>query len=683
MKNDGTTLPVLFAVALSGSVALFASSSVCAAEHECKRTSSCTALGDGFCSFSNSVGPNGLRVFNFSSPTSALQALERGVCPLGERVGHISGKDICTRQRSFPNALNTEITTTETVPHRRFCGRWLDSSAPSRETRYWAFFDAGDVAKDLNDAIVQKYEIRNAITNAGKFLTRCNTMIQTSSVAASSQIAFHYLRSLLPAPYTRSELVRASGVLAAFFCDAPLKVGITMRFKRISVDVASGSLLAPAEVAARLYEVGESRNTIRDAEAFATAALASNRNYVDKNDIQEVVSGSLRGTTLDGVLHLDVAQTVSAPHLAGFLDAVDKTSVQAGHAYLLGLASTCASEVRNVVSGEIIKENSNDNVRDHQLALGRLPSKNEGLDMITPSDMLNATSTGWSALRRRGRSSDATSSCEYALKTTFPDELDSSVFNFLVPPRLYERLETVARIVRDAVRVTVLGPIFSPLFDDPDGLAALVQTSVMRVAGAPRTSWAGRASPRLSPGFESDDGTFVMMLKQARAVYNDRIGMAGLGVSSAPPLMSSTNRNAYMIFQAGVAMVLPGILVPPFADDRYDDASLYSRIGYVVAHEFAHVTAAVTWNEMSMAKFLGDLQYAPSEFVEAIADIIAVAAVVNTGKVDNSTMCSSVSQLWCASTPFLDAITPSSPTGSHPPANARGDRLCKFLSKYF
>ena len=35
-------------------------------------------------------------------------------------------------------------------------------------------------------------------------------------------------------------------------------------------------------------------------------------------------------------------------------------------------------------------------------------------------------------------------------------------------------------------------------------------------------------------------------------------------------------------------MILPGLIVPPFADERYDDESLYARFGYGVGHELAH-----------------------------------------------------------------------------------------------
>ena len=54
-------------------------------------------------------------------------------------------------------------------------------------------------------------------------------------------------------------------------------------------------------------------------------------------------------------------------------------------------------------------------------------------------------------------------------------------------------------------------------------------------------------------------------------------------------------------------MLLPGLLVPPFADERYDQPSLYARAGFVIAHEFAHVTAYTQqWNGAYAERLLAD-----------------------------------------------------------------------------
>jgi hypothetical protein len=660
-------------------------------------------LEDGWCSFTNVVTPAGYKLFNTSTSSGSLQALERGVCPWGERQNLIDDELVCLRQRSFPSALNTEIMDSGGDSyHRRYCGRWLDSQSPLR-TRYWSLFDAEAVAQDVTDAISSKYKVRNAVTNTGKFRSACVRMVTSNSGGPAGQLAYQHLKALLPVPATREELVSSAGVLAAHYCDAPAMIGVTYKTysnNGLAINVTGGATLTASEVSQQLYAAGESRSVMAGAEAFAETALHSGAVVATKADIERYVAGSVRGTVLDGTITIEIKYTTELPHLARFLAAADQHGLGPAHSYLLGLAATCAYAVRSVVTGEMGLPRTLTPPEDidifeegHTATLGRMPSRRSGerIEAVSPERMLNATSTGWSALRRRGiiasaHRSSAVSACNYAMATAFPDELDASVFNYLVPLRLYSRLQAVDAVIREAVRVTIRGPVIAPLFADPTDASNRAGASVLRVAGAPRGSWAGRAAPVLTPGFEDRDGSLVMLLKQARAVYNDRLGLAlsGAGVVQHPPLMASSSRNGYMLYYAGVAMLLPGIMVPPFAGVDYDDMSLYSRLGYVIAHEYAHVTAGVTWNEMAMANFLSNLGYAPSEYVEAIADVIAVSALLNAGLVDNSTMCASVSQLWCAST-TLDALRPYFliPTGSHPPANARGDRLCQFISQHY
>lgn len=601
---DESSTGVLVSVGLSMFVALLASSSLCAVSQDCVRSHTCADLDDGWCSFSNVVTPAGYRLFNTSTSSGSLQALERGLCPWGERQNLIDGQLACLRQRSFPSALNTEIMDPGSFAyHRRYCGRWLDSQSPTT-TRYWSLFDADDVAQDVSDAIYSKHKVRNAVTNTGKFRSACMRMVTSNSGGPAGQMAYQHLKALLPTPSTREELVTIAGVLPAHYCDAPMMVGVTYLpyiNGGLAINVTGGSTLAASEVSQQLYAAGESRRVLAEAEEFAAAALASGAMVVVRADIDRYIAGSLRGTVLDGASAGGIGRTVDARHLARFLAAADTKGIKAAHSYLLGLAATCAYAVRSVVTGEVglpqslMPEDGIDLYQEvgHTATLGRLPSRRGGerIEPISPARMLNATSTVWSALRRRGvvasaHRSSAVSACTHAVATTFPDELDASVFNHLVPMKLYNRLQPMTAVIREAVRVTVLGPLISPLFADPASLANRVATSVMRVAGAPRGSWAGRAAPELAPGFASSDGSLVMMLKQARAVYNDRIGLAlsGAGVVQHPPLMASSSRNGYMLFNAGVGMLLPGIMVPPFAGVDYNDMSLYSRIGYVIAH---------------------------------------------------------------------------------------------------
>jgi len=149
-----------------------------------------------------------------------------------------------------------------------------------------------------------------------------------------------------------------------------------------------------------------------------------------------------------------------------------------------------------------------------------------------------------------------------------------------------------------------------------------------------------------------------------------------------PPLFPSLTRNAYLLTLAPCAMLLPAILVPPFASDRYDQRSLYNRIGFVIAHEVAHVASRPElWDQQERDRLLSN--YSASAHTEAAADLTAADAVVSTGKTTSEALCADVSQMWCGRepTPLWGSSTSVAPARSHPPVNARGDRICEFLRR--
>ena len=186
-----------------------------------------------------------------------------------------------------------------------------------------------------------------------------------------------------------------------------------------------------------------------------------------------------------------------------------------------------------------------------------------------------------------------------AAKRVFPDDFDRIAFNALVTPELYARLELLANQVRESAAVALSedlnGGIFADYTDRSEAYGKIRATK-LRIAGAPRGTWAGIDREFRRPDIASDDGALTMIIKQARAVYLDRLlpVLTGAGICEHPALYPGVSRNAYLLLASGSAcsMILPGLLVSPFADERYDDASLATRVGFVMAHEFMHVTAA-------------------------------------------------------------------------------------------
>lgn len=128
-------------------------------------------------------------------------------------------------------------------------------------------------------------------------------------------------------------------------------------------------------------------------------------------------------------------------------------------------------------------------------------------------------------------------------------------------------------------------------------------------------------------------------------------------------------------------MLMPGLIVPPFAGERFDDKSLYERLGFIVAHEFSHVTAITSqWDPIYEHMLLG--AYPASQHVEAVADLGALATLMRFPDATNESVCGAVSQLFCGRVGYLDGGGYAR-AHSHPKANARGDSACRFLRSYF
>ena len=170
-----------------------------------------------------------------------------------------------------------------------------------------------------------------------------------------------------------------------------------------------------------------------------------------------------------------------------------------------------------------------------------------------------------------------------------------------------------------------------------------------------------------------------MIVKQARAVYLDRLlpVVTGAGICEHPALYPGVSRNAYLLLTSSSAcsMVLPGLLVPPFADERYDDASLATRVGFVMAHEFMHVTAfANQWNlrtrDRSAATTRSRRASRPSP------TWARPRRLARFSYVSNETVCASVSQLFCGRVGWMPVL--DEPPPWHPPTNMRGDNVCRF-----
>lgn len=695
-SSDESVVAVLisFGIALFGS--LLAHSTVCAEQHECLKHETCYAVSDMGCSFRTSVTPAGWRMLNQSSRESTLQSLNRGICAPGMRQGVTEyGLVHCIRQLSYPDATNTEIQdATGSFDHERFCGSWINAGSISRGIKMWAFFDEKETENAIDELVKVKGSSRLAISDVAKFRSSCRIMVTSNSAGAAASLAFNHLLPHIKAQ-TLEESLESIGFLASHYCDGPALVGVGMESNQFVFQVLGGVVHEEGALQAAMYAVGESRST-RDA-AGKFAALMASYDTKELGDMTEsyalsIVRGTHMNTYVDTYLGPGFKTghaTYNAP-LQRFVKAYGSEHGGRGggaQAYLRGTASVCALAARSVV----VSEPGAPAPSRRAAALGRLHSNPEAhrfdpesIERLSNASVLTLSSLSVSSAARQS----AWEVCLAASKRIFPDAFDKITFDALVSAQLYERLRVMTDLLKEAAAVTLSEDLIGRVYSSHDArteAVAILRATPLRIAGAPRGSWAGIQREFRRPDLTSDDGTLVMMLKQARALFLDRLVPVATeaNICEHPPLFSGVSRNAYLLLStySACAVVLPGLIVPPFAGERFSDQSLYERLGFVITHEFLHVTAAMQqWDATYASRLLID--YPVSTHREAIADVGAVAALVRFRVITNESICQSVSQLFCGRVGFLDNGGYGN-GHSHPTVNARGNSACNFARKYF
>lgn len=693
-SNEESAFAVVIAVVFALFAGLLTHTTVCAEQHECLKHETCFSVSDIGCSFRTSVTPAGWRMLNQSVRAETLQVLNRGVCAPGMRQSvDEDGTLRCVRQLSYPGATNLEIQNREGVfDHERFCGAWIGAGSIARGVQRWAFFDEKETENAIDEVVRVKGSSRLAINDLAKFRSSCRIMVSSNSAGAAATAAFGHL-ALNVKTATLEESMYTIGFLASHYCDGPALVGIGMDSNAFVLQVLAGVVHEENALQTAMYAVGETR-AVRDAAGEFAALM---RGY-DARELastteahsRTIVRGSHDGTYVDEFLGPNFRTgyaTYNAP-LQRFVKAHEsaKGGAKRAEAYLRGTAAVCALAARSVVVAE---PGLSAPVRP-AAALGRMHSGEDdrfepaSVEMLANASMLTLSSLSVSSASRQS----AWAVCLAAAKKVFPDAFDKIAFDALVSPKLYERMRVMSESLREAAAITLsedlIGRVFTSYEDRSDAVAK-IRASPLRIAGAPRGSWGGIQRPFRQPEINSNDGALTLLIKQARALFLDRLVpiVTGASLCEHPPLFPGAARNAYLLLSstAACAVILPGLITAPFAGERFDDQSLYERIGFVIAHEFFHVTAATSqWNLAYSDRLLVD--YAASTQREAIADVGAVAALMRFRFVTNVSLCASVSQLFCGRVGFLD--NGGDPKGrTHPATNERGNSVCGFSRRYF
>lgn len=666
---------VLGTLVASVCVSLVNVASQCHEQSLCLERGTCLVVDSWSCSFQNRVDEVGQRVFFKNHTTAHFYAATRGVCSPGQTQTFHENRLLCSRRRYFPNALNQDaVSTTSLVPHARFCGRWINSIRTAQaSTHLMAFYDEAAVSEQVARAVATHYSVLVGSTPPSKFYHACERMVSNDATGVNMRLAFDYLSAGVQTS-SRGELLRTVGWLARHYCDAPVQLALAFGEgpRDLIIDVTGGKTHTASSIAAQLSALGGDTDLRRSAASFADRVQAAPAQApqcsLEPRDTQELLHHLPKGHTLGNCSHLSRLLRVYSEDSRGV------------HAYMLGMAAGCASSVAGAVFW------ASDRHSAVRTGLDQLKSRSDRLITVDASKLSEATSATFGSAFQQGplvgaKWKRAPQVCGGALIDFFPDYVDEVVFDTLVSRTLYSRLGMAHDEIKEAVSSAIHTPVIARVLKDPSAVAVRALNVVTRVAGAPAGTWAGRGDPLTPPAFTSGDGALVMLLKASESRFQRRASLVAQGgVCSLPPLYPSTTRNAYLFPAAGCAMLLPGLLVPPFADELYDDESLYGRIGWVMAHEVSHVTATAVWDEIAVRSLL--IKYTPSTHVEALADVVATQAIALTGKVNDSTLCGHLSQMWCGresgdSWGSWASDSPALP--SHPPTNARSDRMCAMM----
>lgn len=659
----------------------------CVEYRRCSAAQTCTnasrwRMAELSCSFTNFVDVQ--TDVLYGGGNGSYVDLTRSVCAPGERlhVNSISEKTECAPYRSWPNALNQEIMSPgAATKHEEMCGAWIDAgNAIVTKTKYWSFYDTENANDAVQHAEAGMYaSTRLSATDMGKFYSSCTQTVLggPGAIRSSAEAAYAYFKAQLGGITTKQIVLEKAGWLASHACDSPALVGMTVDGAVFNAKIMRGSAFAAGDLTKSLFAVAEGVAMQADAESGNAAinANAMSSPYATLSELEYLYEGAT-GRTDHALVPLVYGIT---PELDGLIWLAGQNRFSEASAYLHGVAATCAFALHGNLdltsTGEYLFQSD----RPTAPSLGRLtpPPHGEMLVDVNNETVLNASAVTWSQIKAEPVG-DPQRDCVNLARFLFPDRIDAEHFGLMITDTLYNRLEEMTNVLRASVKYVVQNnAAISSCFVDPAAVAAAVQTTRVRLAGAPRGTWAGILRDYPDGQLYSSDGPMVMAIKQAKAVFMDRTNIlfSNDNVCAGPPVFPAMEANAYIYPGGDCTHVMLGVLRKPFADERYDNASLASRAGWVIAHELAHNSLVSSWYTGPLNSLLS--RYTSNLYSEGIADIIGALAVIHAGYATATQVCQHVSQVWCARTPL--GYTPS-PTDSHPGANQRGDLLCSTLS---
>ena len=633
------------------------------------------------CPFKNRITLAGSLVMVNQSGTTAtpadLDAASRSFCAVGERV---SASNECRIYYPYPDALSTEIMmATGATESRRMCGEWLGSGISlGTSIEYFSMAEATTTRAQVLNATASRYNV--ASTNIGKMHASCTRTViaGASAMRIAAQRGYNHLLTQLPDVVDVDTALRATAIVNGHYCDTGVtKMAYDFGLGGNAFEIVIGDAVpfGSSVVGDALQLVGASSDESRAAEdandEIAARVATSPMAVASTTHLRTMVTGATGRSASVGLVRGDTQQTAAFIAMAAANPALAQAHVK-GQAAFCALSIHSAIETQTAPNGFIgfsshifgpsRVEAHLRNRRQTSMAISSLGRAARVTDIglvnkkFDSDTQRNVSSATFSQLELQLTSSTGTAdvgeACRAFVRALFPDTTDTDEFNVVVPSALYTRLQTMVETVRTGVQSALRdNATLRSLLVDPDRVAVDVGNTRVRIPGAPRGSWAGATRPLPTATFTSDDGLLVMAAKQARAVFLDRMSLpfTATNFCDGGIAMDALSVNAYIHYHAMCSFYGLGMLSRPWADQAYDDASLVSRLLYVVGHEFGHVSlnSGIEYSQMSTTLPF----YDTNTHDEAIADVISGAGLIATGLVTRDTLCQHVAQLWCARVP--------------------------------
>tara|TARA_X000001036_G_scaffold181988_1_gene172064 strand:- start:4467 stop:6638 length:2172 start_codon:yes stop_codon:yes gene_type:complete len=694
---------VLLAIALLfGYIGLYAHCfefQTCTAAHTCWNSTVGSPLAPQ-CSFSTVVSVVGDRLYNYRNVEATWTALTRGVCAPGERLSQPSAQSApsCLPAYSFPDALQPELgTANATGLIERHCGAWIDAAhVPMLAPVRWYYGD--DAPFQAAAADIAEAEFSNPRIVPGdvaKFHAACTSTLVSGNAAlrAAALEAYAYLRAQMAVTDAASAYA-AVGVLVSHHCAAPVRLATVVDLR---VSAFAGDIFEPGTLARALFglEEGVALQELAETANGIVNRFAWDSDVVSVGVLWQVIAGALPTTTLDSTT--GVRQFVT-PELDGFQVLLQNYSLAHAQAYLDGAAAACALTLQSHLDtsvgyvqfsahqGAATKGGLPVHARPRGVPrhLGRfhVPDTPGPLSPLSSETAEAAMSATWGELYA---TRDAASLCSGFTKTLFPDRMDAAYFDLLVPAPLYARLEALFETMKSAMQ-TVFATDLAPWLVDGASSSAAVAEAQLRLPGAPAGSSAAFGTPATSFSLPAGQGPLRTALEQAHGIFAQRLRLSVAPLNASwpmeralcelPLLIDSLARNAYVLRRGNCVFLGLGELVLPAADERYDDASLLARAGWLMAHELAHFSWRFGYTALRDAQLP---LYQPSVYDEAFADVAAVLALRVAGLTLDE-ICAHQAQMWCARMPPLWSMPEDA---SHPGPNTRATKVCETVQALF